>query len=254
MQDSPLIDIRMGKFTADWAKARGINTIYKAQMGSTNDLAKEEAFNETNFDQNIILYVTEHQSTGRGRNKNTWENSAPGTCLLSSWSFFMEDAPVPVSSPRTGLALFKAASATWPFLPWSLKAPNDLYLGENKVAGLLLETITQGDDVRFIIGLGMNITSHVETLETATSLVENLPTGVPLHGEDYIGFLDRLLFEFSLVIEKQSDLLNETEGASLVHALNLKMHQTELDAETYTSVSPDGTLISNLRTIPWSEL
>lgn len=250
MQDSPLIDVRMGKFTADWAKARGIETVYKPQMGSTNDLAKEEAFKESNFDQNIVLYVTEHQSTGRGRNKNIWENAAPGTCLLSSWSFFMEDAPVPVSSPRTGLALFKAASATWPFLPWSLKAPNDLYLGENKVAGLLLESITQGDDVRFIIGLGMNITAHTEKIETATSLVENLPNGLPMLGEDYIGFLDRLLFEFSLVIEKQSDALNETEGASLVHALNLRMGETE----TYTSVAADGTLKSNLRTIPWSSL
>ncbi len=250
MQDSPLIDVRMGKFTADWAKARGLETIYQQQMGSTNDLAKEQAFNEANFDQNIILYVTEHQSTGRGRNKNTWENAAPGTCLLSSWSFFMEDAPMPVTSPRTGLALFKAASATWPFLPWSLKAPNDLYLGENKVAGLLLETITQGNDVRFIIGLGMNITASSEKIETATSLVENLPKGLPFLGEDYIGFLDRLLFEFSLVIEKQGDALNETEGASLVHALNLRMGETE----TYTSVTADGTIKSDLRTIPWSSL
>ncbi len=250
MQDSPLIDVRMGKFTADWAKARGLETIYQQQMGSTNDLAKEQAFNEANFDQNIILYVTEHQSNGRGRNKNTWENAAPGTCLLSSWSFFMEDAPVPVTSPRTGLALFKAASATWPFLPWSLKAPNDLYLGENKVAGLLLETITQGNDVRFIIGLGVNITASSEKIETATSLVENLPKGLPFLGEDYIGFLDRLLFEFSLVIEKQGDALNETEGASLVHALNLRMGETE----TYTSVAADGTIKSDLRTILWSSL
>ncbi len=250
MQDSPLIDLRMGKFTADWAKARGLETIYQQQMGSTNDLAKEQAFNEANFDQNIILYVTEHQSAGRGRNKNTWENAAPGTCLLSSWSFFMEDAPVPVTSPRTGLALFKAAMATWPFLPWSLKAPNDLYLGENKVAGLLLETITQGNDVRFIIGLGMNITTHAEKIETATSLVENLPQGVPMLGEDYIGFLDRLLFEFSLVIEKQGDALNETEGASLVHAMNLRLGETE----TFTAVAADGTIKSDLRTIPWSSL
>lgn len=250
MVDSAMTDIRMGKFTADWAKARGVETIYKQQMGSTNDLAKEDAFKEANFDQNIILYVTENQTTGRGRNKNTWDNSEPGTCLLSSWSFFLEDVPVPVTSPRAGLALFKAAAATWPFLPWGLKAPNDLYLGELKIAGLLLENISQGADVRLIIGLGMNITAHAEKIVTATSLVENLPKGVPLQGEDYIAFLDRLLFEFSLVIEKQQESLTQTEGASLVHALNLRLGATE----TYTSVAADGTITSNLRTIPWSSL
>lgn len=250
MVDSAMTDLRMGKFTADWAKARGLEAIYKQQMGSTNDLAKEEAFKEANFDQNIILYVTENQTTGRGRNKNTWDNSAPGTSLLSSWSFFLEDVPVPVTSPRTGLALFKAASATWPFLPWGLKAPNDLYLGELKIAGLLLENISQGADVRLIIGLGMNITAHSEKIATATSLVENLPKGVPLQGEDYIAFLDRLLFEFSLVIEKQQEPLSQTEGASLVHALNLRLGNTE----TYTSVAADGTMTSNLRTIAWSSL
>jgi BirA family biotin operon repressor/biotin-[acetyl-CoA-carboxylase] ligase len=250
MQDSPLTDIRIGKITSEWAKARSIEVIYKPQLASTSTLAKEEAFKESNLDQNIVLYLTDHQTQGRGRQQNSWHDGELGSSLLSSWSFFVDEVPVPVSSPRTGLALFRAAFATWPYLPWSLKAPNDLFLGDKKVAGLLLETVSQGDDTRFIIGLGMNITTAPKNIGTATSLVAEMPEGIPLLGEDWIGFLDRLFFEFSLVIERQREGLNETEAAAVTYALNLKPG----NSEKYLSIAQDGTIQTSARTISWAEL
>lgn len=250
MQDSPLKDIRIGKITSEWAKARQIKVFYKESLASTNDRAKEDAFKNEIQEHNLVLYVCEHQSKGRGRNQNVWIDSSPGSSLLSSWSFYLEEVPVPVTSPRTGLALFKAAKATWPFLNWSLKAPNDLYLEEQKVAGLLLETVTQGDESRLVVGLGLNVTEHPANVDTATSLVENLSGGSPLLGEDWISFLDRLFFEFSVVIERSQEMLNSTETTSLVHVLNLRPGKTE----KYISLSSDGTIETSERTIHWSQL
>lgn len=250
MQDSPMKDIKIGRVTSEWAKARQIKTIFKESLSSTNDLAKDEAFKSETQEQELVIYLTEHQSKGRGRNQNTWQDASPGSSLLCSWSFYVENAPLPVSSPRTGLALFKAASATWPFLHFSLKAPNDLYLTDKKIAGILIETVTQGEESRLIIGLGLNVTAHPEGVETATSLAINLPKGVPLLGEDWISFLDRLFFELSIVIEHSQEPLNPSESQALVHALNLKPGKSE----KYISISEEGTLQTSERTIHWSSL
>ena len=69
----------------------------------------------------------------------------------------LQDYVQPTLSPLVGLALYKACSGTWPFLNWNLKAPNDLYISNKKVAGLLIETVTQGDDIRLLVGLGLNV-------------------------------------------------------------------------------------------------
>jgi BirA family biotin operon repressor/biotin-[acetyl-CoA-carboxylase] ligase len=250
MNDSPLSDIRIGKITNEWAKARQIKTFYKETVASTNDLAKDEAYKEGIQEENIVIYLCDHQTKGRGRGKNTWTDVNHGSCLLTSWSFYLENPPVPVTAPRTGLALFKAATATWPFLQWSLKAPNDLYIGDKKVAGLLLENVTQGDETRFIIGLGLNVTTHPTSIETSSSLVENLPQGVPLLGDDWITFMDRFFFEASIVIEKHQEELNPSESKALVHALNLRPGKNE----KILSISPDGTIETTERTIHWSKL
>lgn len=249
MEDSPLKDIRLGKVTTEWAKSRGLPVFYKESVGSTNDWAKDESFKESSLAENVILYVTDHQSKGRGRNQNQWSTGAPGTSLLSSWSFYSDEIPLPVSSPRSGLALYKAAVATWPSLSWSLKAPNDLYLNDKKVAGLLLETLSQGDESRFIWGLGMNVTD-APNLETAISLLQGLGAQMPLLGEDWVSFLDRLFFELSLVIERFQEPLSESEAAALVHVLNLKPGKIE----KYLSMDEDGTLTTTERTIPWSSI
>jgi BirA family transcriptional regulator, biotin operon repressor / biotin---[acetyl-CoA-carboxylase] ligase len=118
------------------------------------------------------------------------------------------------------LALFTAAQATWPFLNWSLKAPNDLFVEDKKIAGLLLETVSQGSEFRMIIGLGMNIFSNPEDIPTATHLLENLSPETPLLGEDWVLFLERLFFEFSSLVPWITEPLNSTQNARLIYALN----------------------------------
>ena len=122
--------------TAEWAVTAGLVCISIPEITSTNDLAKDQAFEET---EALSLYVTDHQTKGRGRGVKTWTDDEEGTALLSSWSFLLLKAPQPVLAPTLGLALFKAAQSTWLGLPWSLKAPNDLYLGDKKIAGLTNE-------------------------------------------------------------------------------------------------------------------
>jgi BirA family biotin operon repressor/biotin-[acetyl-CoA-carboxylase] ligase len=130
-----------------------------------------------------------------------------------------------------------------------LKAPNDIFISDKKVAGILVETILKGDEVRLIIGLGLNVTS-CPNLPHATDLVQSLPPGVPLLGQDYTAFLDRLLFELTDAISHCDEALSATDQLSLLTALN----QHPLLEEKYTGMDEQGSLYIGDKKISWTSL
>ncbi|MDG0815849.1 biotin--[acetyl-CoA-carboxylase] ligase [Bdellovibrio svalbardensis] len=248
--ETPLADIKIGKVTSQWAENNHVFVTYQPQVDSTNNLAKEEAFEEELLAESLCLYLTDHQTAGRGRGTHTWTDSRPGSSLLSSWSYLLATKPQPTTSCLVGLAVYRACSSTWPFLAWNLKAPNDIYIGDKKIAGILVENVIQGDEVRLIIGLGLNVTSSPESVETATSLIEELPPGAPLLGQDYTAFLDRLLFELTIAVSYCEEPLSPTDQLSLLTALNLH----PLLEEIYTGMQADGSLFTATKKINWMSL
>jgi len=234
------------EITADWAERAGLACIKTPQTTSTNDLAKTDAFKEV---EALSFYVTDHQTQGRGRGAHTWTDSMSGGFLLSSWSFMLLAAPQPVLAPSLGLALFKAAQATWMGLPWSLKAPNDLYLGVHKVAGLLLENVQEGSKQRLIVGLGMNVFAH-PSIDRSGSLSEQIPAD-EITPEIWRQFLDRLLLELTSTLLLADDHLQASQRRALVHALNLFPDTRD----AYDKVAPDGgLLLKNGQSISWFQL
>lgn len=248
--DSPLNDIQIGKVSYDWAQTQKIKSFHFLQIDSTNSKAKAEAFSDDTLSEHLILYFTEAQTAGRGRGVNTWSNARSGSQLLSTWSFMLQDHVQPTLSPLVGLALFKAAKNTWPFLDFNLKAPNDLYIGEKKIAGLLLETVSQGDDIRLLVGLGLNVLAAPADITTSTSLVSALPKKSPLLAQDWITFLERFIFEISVAIQLSTEPLDSTVCASLLYALNKNPHLKE----KYLAVDSSGSLETAKQKLNWSEL
>ena len=61
--------------TVNWALQREFTVHSSAQTGSTNDDAKAAALRESS---DFVLYVTGHQSSGRGRGANTWLDTGSG--------------------------------------------------------------------------------------------------------------------------------------------------------------------------------
>lgn len=219
-EDSPLDDIKIGEITAGWARARQLKTNYFKVTDSTNLQAKTAAFTASEFEHEFTLYVADAQNQGRGRFDRTWTTPSSGSSLLSTWSFLVSDRPSPHTTSKVGLALYNALKSTWQNLPLSLKAPNDIYLKDKKVAGILVETVSQGDDHRLLIGVGLNILSHPKDIPTSTDLISNLSKSTPLLGEDWIAFLDRFLFELTAVVGTAHEELSTTQQANLITLLN----------------------------------
>lgn len=249
--DTPLDDIRLGHVTKQWASANHIYVEHATSVTSTNDIAKQKAFDESYLEHPLCLFLADHQTKGRGRGQNHWVDANPGSTLLSSWSYLLEAKPQPTTSCLVGLAVYRALATTWSFLPWSLKAPNDIYLGSKKVAGILLESVIQGNEVRLVVGLGINVFSSPKDVSTSGSILEFLPAGVPLLGEDWMSFMDRLLFEVTAAVSRCEEPLSPSEQVTLVQTLN----QFPLLSQKYARIEANGTLHwADGTTTPWWEL
>lgn len=233
------MSFEIGKVSAEWCERAKLNFWYKESTTSTNDIAKEDS-----DPTSIKLYFTDEQTLGRGRGGNSWDMGEKGTALLSSWCFTSSKNPQPVLAPLVGLALYRACKATWPELHFSMKAPNDLFLKDKKVAGLLIENIQQGNKNKVVIGLGVNVFS-IPAIPFATRLNHELEDITPI---EWCQFLDRLLLEFTMTISSMPQELSTHQRNALLWALN----QNPTLQECYTNVEANGDLKTESKTIPWS--
>lgn len=231
-------------WTSHWLTQNGLPCECLALCDSTNDLAKQNAFT----DPAVSVYLADQQAHGRGRGSHTWTSPSAGHALLVSWSFELLFPPQQLSAPIIGLYIYRAAKATWPNLNWSLKAPNDLYLGEKKVAGLLIESVSRGEAQRLIIGLGMNVLGGPADVPIATHIQAQLTS--PLERSTWFGFLTSLNQNLRKSIELVGlTVFPEGLGDELFQAL--KKHP---DSGDLTALSPQGDLIYSDRTVSWYEL
>ena len=126
-----------------------------AETGSTNtDLIEHVLAGEVG---NRTVLAADHQTAGRGRLDRRWE-APPGANLLVS----MVVAPIPAVAAhvtqRLGLAAVAAVrrlidpdAAAIVGLKW----PNDVLLGERKLAGILAQRVPGRDAV--VAGMGLNV-------------------------------------------------------------------------------------------------
>lgn len=252
--DTPTADIKIGKISALWTERQGLSHSYFESTTSTNDYAKQEAF-DLSANEIAKIYFADEQTNGRGRFDRKWVSAKSGSQLLSTWSFSVMYPAQPTLSILVGMSLYRAALSTWPFLNWSLKAPNDLFLNGKKVAGLLTEVVTQGAETRWVIGLGMNVFS-IPKIDPKpdlpiTCLTHELPNGFPLMGEDWTSFLDRWFFELTAHLGREDFSLSPTEQKVLLLALNSNPNLKS----KFTAIEADGTLIvDDDDEIKWTEL
>lgn len=231
--------------TANWALQRQLALSSDFETGSTNENAKVNAFAD---EAELVLYLAAHQTAGKGRGVNTWLDTGAGESLLSTWSFQVKSAPQAITGPRVGLALYIAVTKIWPDLNWSLKAPNDLYLDGIKCAGLLVESVTNGDRHRLIIGLGLNVLNHPRKFP-ATHLAHAL--GMRPTESDWFRFLDELHAQFIQVsVDAMKPELTSAARKELMRALNANPAL----GFAITEVSPHGDLVHAGGKIRWTDL
>lgn len=123
-------------------------------LGSTNNEAKKHI---ADYD-NLSVIATIEQSAGRGQGTHTWYTT-PGKNLTFTIVFNPENLPASEALYLTrittlSLLSYLAARGVRARIKW----PNDIWVEDKKICGILIENILEGNLVHnSIIGIGLNI-------------------------------------------------------------------------------------------------
>lgn len=180
---TPLDATALNEASSSW------HVVVLDEVTSTSDWLKQRA---SEVPVGTVVF-TESQTAGRGRRENRW--IAPRGKDLMFSLLLKPDAALeqwPRITTLAALAICKAVEAELPLQP-RIKWPNDIYLSDLKVSGLLAETTTNSRGTFLILGIGLN----VNTLDfpqdiAATSLLKQLSSPL-LHEIDRNSLASRLL-------------------------------------------------------------
>lgn len=155
----------------------GQNLITLKEVDSTNTFLKDALSKSTPLLEGTVI-MAEKQYAGRGQTNNTWLSEERKNL---TFSILLNPSFLPVHrqfelNKAISIAIndvLKAYAGDTALIKW----PNDSYLGNRKVGGMLIENIVTGNRIRHaIIGIGLNVNQTIfpSNLKNVTSLKQEL--------------------------------------------------------------------------------
>lgn len=128
------------------------------EINSTNVFLYDKI--SENNDISDMVVVADYQTAGRGMDKNRWESEA-GMNLLFSIALnvnFLEAENQFKISQAVSVAIAETLSQFVDNKQLFIKWPNDIYFGDKKLAGMLIQNTIEGRMMGVsIIGIGLNV-------------------------------------------------------------------------------------------------
>lgn len=148
---------------------------YYPTVGSTHDVAHERA---RSADVELpLLVVADAQTAGRGRGQNQWwtgGGSLAFSLVFDPRDWQLAEVVQPQRSLAVGVAIADTVAPLTPRHRVGLHWPNDVFVDERKLAGVLVDVLAGG---RHVIGVGLNVNNSFvgappEVAQRAISLTE----------------------------------------------------------------------------------
>jgi BirA family biotin operon repressor/biotin-[acetyl-CoA-carboxylase] ligase len=196
------------------------NNILNVEEVSSTNVYLFSLLNAENA-QNISVVTAEFQTAGKGQQGNSW-HSERGRNLLFSHAVFPHALAANnqfIISQIVALALCKTLQSYG--IDACIKWANDIYVGDKKIAGVLIENQLRGNVVSTaVIGIGLNVnqTDFPQFLPNPTSMAcctqQNFDRKEVL--EHYLQNFDAL-----------ASAVTEITGKPVVEALEVSVHNKE---------------------------
>jgi len=155
----------------------GRNLITLKEVDSTNTFLKDALSKSTPLLEGTVI-MADKQLAGRGQTGNSWISEA-GKNL--TFSILLNPVFLPIERQfDLNMALSLALNDffnKYELLGAAIKWPNDSYLNNKKIGGILIENILQGNKIKHaIIGIGLNVNQEnfPPNLKNVTSLKQAL--------------------------------------------------------------------------------
>lgn len=189
------------------------------------------------------VVVADHQTAGRGRGGRAWQ-SVPATALQMTAILSVRAIPdqLGVLPLLVGLAVAESVESRFPALRLQLKWPNDVLLGGDKLAGILLVNSVRPDACIVQIGIGLNIAAPLDALPVdATSLAAQ--DGVDLTPDTAPRVRDDVLRD---LLPRLDECAGQIERGTTGPGLDQWRARATLIGEWVELLAPDGTLTGRM--------
>lgn len=188
-----------------------IKILHFDEINSTNVFLYDKI--SENNDISDMVVVAAHQTAGRGMDKNRWESEA-GKNLLFSIALnvnFLEAENQFKISQAVSMAIVETLSQFVDDKRLFIKWPNDIYFGDKKLAGMLIQNTIEGRMMGVsIIGIGLNV-NQIE-------FSKDIPNPISLKmisGRDFD--LDNLLNQLVSSIKTKVESLRDKENQNEIN-------------------------------------
>lgn len=216
-----------------------LDVIVQPTVGSTNDWCLQQCKSGRALP---FACFAEEQTSGKGRRGKRWI-TAPGSniAMSLSWSFTISHLPMQLLSFAIAIAVVNTLSA-FRLKHIAIKWPNDVYIHDRKIAGILIETLTsgKGDDGEVesaaVIGVGLNvdmpdeyiastsvtltdITQELKSLsmdaanrqDVASLLLQNIVSACEKFSSNYLSVLDEFRDRYDYCKNKTVEILLDNQ-------------------------------------------
>ncbi|MCP4458999.1 MAG: biotin--[acetyl-CoA-carboxylase] ligase [Cytophagales bacterium] len=226
----------------------GKNVVFLPQCHSTNQEAR--ALNSSgSLNEGSVIWA-DYQERGRGQHGNAWLSERGKNLLFTIYLAPESLAPNNqyLLNLVSSLAIHQVVVSLLPTATVEIKWPNDIYINDLKIAGILNEVvISKGQLEHVYCGIGLNVNQSHFNLQSATSL--QMISGVEFDRED---ILEKILLAFEQYyyqikkepIELISQYLNHLKW--LGETRKFKISGVE-DVGVITGIDDHGKLEVNIR-------
>ncbi|MDR0971846.1 MAG: biotin--[acetyl-CoA-carboxylase] ligase [Bacteroidales bacterium] len=124
----------------------------------------------------FLVIATKNQTCGRGQGDNVWESEKDKTITFSlalePQNIRAEDQFVLTQIVSLSILDYLKTYLDNVFIKW----PNDIYIGENKICGILIQNKILGQNIsKSVVGIGLNVNqTYFSLAKNATSLKNEL--------------------------------------------------------------------------------
>ncbi len=162
----------------------GQNLLILKEVNSTNDFLKNLLSNSKPLPEGTAI-MAETQYAGRGQQQNKW-HSEPGKNLTFSILLNPGFLSLDEQFDLTRAMSLGVTDALEPLLGQQLKIkwPNDIYYGDKKLGGMLIENLIHGSSIKStIVGIGLNVNQEgfPDEASNAVSVKQILQKDYDLH-------------------------------------------------------------------------
>ncbi|MDC0075582.1 biotin--[acetyl-CoA-carboxylase] ligase [Candidatus Thioglobus sp.] len=184
----------------------------------------------TKYSTKPQICITRVQTKGKGQHGRNWVSQKDGSIIFSMRKSFNEGMNLNGLSLIAGMAIIKSIEAECQLSGLKIKWPNDIYYGDKKLAGILMENTHYKSNQLVLVGVGINY-QLVDTNEIDEPWVDlsRILNKLPNFQQLTAKIINNILFFLEdFQINGLSNLLSEWHHYDMLKGVRIKFRESNI--------------------------